>query len=398
MTQPVSEQHEPGSTGHEHTVPGESASRHPALTPSLKFWMKLAGWLAVLGGLIYVVLIPVVAEFVLSLQGGGADPSERLSVSSAILLRLMELIMSSWFFVLGAAIGSFLNVVVYRTPRGISLTHERSRCPDCLTPIRSSDNIPVVGWLRLGGLCRSCHAPVSARYPLVEMLVGLIFLLLYFSELISGGANLPFRPVNAYRGIVWVIFYTKWDLVMFYAFHCCTISCLLTWGLIAFDKQTLPWRAFLICVAIAMIASFDQFWLLPVPVSVPFAMPAEFPTQYSGITSSLVGLIVGGCTGILVNRVVQVQQTSGHESDEGAGLRIPSLVGSFILCGTVFGWQFVLVCALLTIAVYWCMDLSGRIERTLRSRLTSLTFACVVTIHLVCWRLILWPLHSGQGF
>lgn len=69
---------------------------------------------------------------------------------------------------MGAIIGSFLNVVAYRLPRGESLSHPRSRCPACETPIRPYDNVPVFSWLLLRGRCRSCREPISARYPIVE--------------------------------------------------------------------------------------------------------------------------------------------------------------------------------------------------------------------------------------
>jgi leader peptidase (prepilin peptidase)/N-methyltransferase len=69
---------------------------------------------------------------------------------------------------LGAIIGSFLNVVVYRLPRGESLSVPASHCPSCETPIKPYDNVPVLAWLWLRGRCRSCGEPISARYPLVE--------------------------------------------------------------------------------------------------------------------------------------------------------------------------------------------------------------------------------------
>lgn len=72
--------------------------------------------------------------------------------------------------VLGLAIGSFLNVVIWRLPRGESLSKPRSRCPGCERQIRARDNIPVLSWLLLRGRCRDCGAPISARYPLVEAL------------------------------------------------------------------------------------------------------------------------------------------------------------------------------------------------------------------------------------
>jgi len=68
----------------------------------------------------------------------------------------------------GLIVGSFLNVVAFRLPRGESLVVPGSHCPSCDTPIKPYDNVPVLGWLLLRGRCRSCHAHISARYPLVE--------------------------------------------------------------------------------------------------------------------------------------------------------------------------------------------------------------------------------------
>jgi prepilin signal peptidase PulO-like enzyme (type II secretory pathway) len=81
-------------------------------------------------------------------------------------------------FVLGGVLGSFINVVAYRVPRGISLVHPGSCCPACGHPIRWYDNVPMVGWLLLGGRCRDCHARISARYPLVEAAVAMASMLL----------------------------------------------------------------------------------------------------------------------------------------------------------------------------------------------------------------------------
>ena len=75
----------------------------------------------------------------------------------------------------GLIVGSFLNVVAYRLPRGESLVHPRSRCPSCGTQLRALDNIPVVSWLALRGRCHHCGAPVSARYPLVELATGALY-------------------------------------------------------------------------------------------------------------------------------------------------------------------------------------------------------------------------------
>jgi leader peptidase (prepilin peptidase)/N-methyltransferase len=70
--------------------------------------------------------------------------------------------------VLGATIGSFLNVVAYRLPRNESLVRPGSRCPGCDTAIKTHDNVPIFGWLLLRGRCRSCRTSISPRYPIVE--------------------------------------------------------------------------------------------------------------------------------------------------------------------------------------------------------------------------------------
>lgn len=79
--------------------------------------------------------------------------------------------------VLGLAVGSFLNVVVWRVPRDESVVRPPSACPACGHPIRPRDNVPVVSWLLLRGRCRDCDAPISVRYPLVEATTSVLFAL-----------------------------------------------------------------------------------------------------------------------------------------------------------------------------------------------------------------------------
>lgn len=81
---------------------------------------------------------------------------------------------SAFLFAVGAAVGSFVNVLVFRLPRGLSLLRPGSRCPRCLASIAPRDNLPVLGWLVLAGRCRSCQAPIPARYPLVEAAGGVL--------------------------------------------------------------------------------------------------------------------------------------------------------------------------------------------------------------------------------
>ena len=90
---------------------------------------------------------------------------------------------------LGLVIGSFLNVVIWRVPRGESVVSPPSHCPGCDQPVRPKDNIPVVSWLLLRGRCRDCGEPISARYPLVEAGTAVVFVALALR--IGPHADLP---------------------------------------------------------------------------------------------------------------------------------------------------------------------------------------------------------------
>jgi leader peptidase (prepilin peptidase) / N-methyltransferase len=100
--------------------------------------------------------------------------------------------------VLGLMIGSFLNVVVHRVPRGESVVSPPSACPRCNNPIRARHNVPVLGWLVLRGRCYDCGSPISARYPLVEAGTGVLFALAgwrFADDLVALSAYLVFAAV-----------------------------------------------------------------------------------------------------------------------------------------------------------------------------------------------------------
>jgi len=92
---------------------------------------------------------------------------------------IVDPILASAIFVFGLTFGSFLNVCIYRIPRGLSVTKPRSHCPNCDNPIKFYDNIPVLSWLILRGRCRHCAARISARYMVVELLTGFLLVLCY---------------------------------------------------------------------------------------------------------------------------------------------------------------------------------------------------------------------------
>jgi leader peptidase (prepilin peptidase)/N-methyltransferase len=90
-------------------------------------------------------------------------------------INLESLVLQVFAILLGASVGSFLNVVIYRLPAGLSLVFPPSRCPKCHKQLSPRDNIPIVGWLLIKGKCRYCRASVSWRYPLIEFITAILF-------------------------------------------------------------------------------------------------------------------------------------------------------------------------------------------------------------------------------
>ena len=106
----------------------------------------------------------------------------------------LSCILSFFSFALGACIASFLNVVIWRVPRGESIVSPPSHCPKCNAPIKWYQNIPILSWLALRGKCANCKAPISPRYILIETLGGVLFLAAFWKygmcgDLVAAGLN-----------------------------------------------------------------------------------------------------------------------------------------------------------------------------------------------------------------
>ncbi len=114
-----------------------------------------------------------------------------LAASFESLTGVPEIVAYIFVFIFGAVVGSFLNVVIHRVPNEESIVFPNSACPNCKTPIKAYDNIPILGWLMLGAKCRSCKAPISARYPAVEFLTACLYLLVYWQVGLT-----PMLPVD----------------------------------------------------------------------------------------------------------------------------------------------------------------------------------------------------------
>jgi prepilin signal peptidase PulO-like enzyme (type II secretory pathway) len=300
---------------------------------------------------------------------------------------LSSLILSLWLFAVGAAIGSFLNVVVYRLPRGISLVKPGSHCPACKKPIRWYDNVPIFGWFLLRGRCRDCRARISFRYPLVEAIAAVMFLAVGMAEGFPGGADLPQRTITV-DGTVFPVPPAGGPAILV-AYHLVLLSTLLAAGLIEYDGYPFPWRLMLPALMVGAVAPL--VW----PPLRPLGLCSHWSERIIALLDGGTGFAVGALLGLAMVRQSQRVETRGF-SAQALG---PACVGLFVGCG----WAAIL--GLLTLLLFGLATLAGQ-ELSSRSKwqarvsalrdrffpdlfLTAATFAWILALsHLV--RLSVW--------
>lgn len=230
-------------------------------------------------------------------------------------------------FAWGAMLGSFLNVVAHRLPRGESLVHDRSRCPRCGAAIRATDNVPVFGWLRLRGRCRDCGDPIAARYPLVEAGCGVLVMVLAWAELVGGGRWLP-RSAAAFPAGIDRLLRGDWQLLVTCCLHAAAVLTVVTWSLLDLDgsRTARPPAALSIVVVLACIAAVPEGGpggVLPDGAEWPPAWP-----RGQAVAASLAGAVVGWALG---------------RGRAAAGIR-----WGLPLVGSLLGWQLVTIVAVAT--------------------------------------------------
>ena len=336
-------------------------------------------------GLVWPIL-----TFSLQSAAPGGDRFEG-TLHELIRLRSLQALAVVWIFFFGACIGSFLNVVIYRVPRGRTLLGS-SYCPYCGHAIRIQHNIPVIGWLLLRGRCRDCRLPISPRYPLVETLVGSVFLVLALVELFSGGRNLPIRPANFYAGVEWIVFAPQWDLIRIYGFHSGLLAVLLSWALVWHDRQNVPAGYGLLALAAAFLLPLASRDLLIVPWNA--WQQSRWPmSQWNALASGIFGAAGGG--------FVAIVSWWTHRIHHGARLK-HGLRGalSHSLIGAVVGWQALLSIALLVPLLRGAGHL---LFRRITSDVTaswSLALLAATWLQICIWKQLAsaggWPTHDTK--
>jgi len=194
-------------------------------------------------------------------------------------------------FAFGAVVGSFLNVCIWRVPIGKSIVYPGSHCPRCGNPVRARDNIPILGYLLLRGRCRDCGAAIGIRYPIVEILTGVLVALLLYR------------------------FGLSWE----FAVNAVFVAALITISGIDLDHQIIP----------------DVISLPGIVVGLLVSLAGVGPS----ILDSAIGVLLGG--GLLYGVAVGYQALTGREGMGGGDIKLLAMIGAFL------GWRGVLVTLIL---------------------------------------------------
>ncbi len=232
------------------------------------------------------------------------------------MLVIESLLIQALAIAIGACIGSFLNVVIYRVPAGLSILYPPSRCPHCLRPLAPRDNIPVIGWFLIRGKCRYCHTPVSWRYPAIEAFTAFLF-----------------WCVAAYFG-------TSQPIIIL-SFYAAFLSWLLALAMIDIDTQTLP-------------NSLTQSGLvlgLIYQGSLAFTNTGD----RTNLAGHLINGILGAVLGIWLLDVIRIIWRVFFQK-EGMGGGDPKLLA---MIGVWLGWKHIFLVTMLSSGIGTCIGLLG---------------------------------------
>jgi leader peptidase (prepilin peptidase)/N-methyltransferase len=216
----------------------------------------------------------------------------------------LEFIFEIAIFVLGLCFGSFLNVCIYRLPRGLSVVAPRSACPGCGDPIPLYHNIPVLSWLLLRGKCRSCKQPISPRYLVVELLTGTAFLICY----LHFGLTLAFLK--------------------------CAVLSFLLLGLIFTDAETkllpdaLTLPGFALGVIFSLLVPVNDLASRIIPFVSSYAARTQISWRMLSLADSLLGAAVGAS--FLYGAAAIYLRARGVEGMGFGDVKLMAMIGAFV--------------------------------------------------------------------
>jgi len=261
----------------------------------------------------------------------------------------------AFFFIFGTVIGSFLNVCISRIPEGVSIVAPGSRCPRCEAPIKTYDNVPLLGWLWLRGKCRSCGFPISPMYPLVELLTGMLFVACY----------LDFGVTQAT---------VKWLM-----FSCLIVVLTITDLRVRMLPDLVNWPGFVAGLFLSVVVPPEDGTALFLSANLFHRVP---PVRLLGFLDALVGAAFGSL--LLWGTAALYKVVRGREGMGLGDVKMMAMVGAFlglrgtfltILLGTLLGS---VVGGAIILGLYvsgWQLVLAERASRRRLGTVTGLRWA-----------------------
>jgi leader peptidase (prepilin peptidase)/N-methyltransferase len=370
---------------------------HSVLSPLSRFFSYRRNRLVA----IWAALGLLVIAYVVIRAAWQASGDRVMHFSDLILPRIADVVMASWLFFVGSSIGSFLNVVAWRMPRGESV-NGRSHCPRCDAALSWKDNWPVFGWLALGGRCSTCRLPISPRYPIVESAVGLCMLWVGWRELYGGGMTLPFHPERYGRaGALWTPYITNEHLVTM-AYHLVAIGVAWSLALVRYDGHRLPRDLVLVAFGLVIVPMLA----IPGVAVVPWQVTMEPGWQSDGkYLDALMRIVTGLAAAVVIARSLAryLSPTADPKLDPlGRGTaRLMDMVAILSVPAVVVGWQAVLAVTVLAIVIAFTLSKLFANQRDSLA-LLGIGVAFAMTIQLALWRTLhgfqYWPSVNTSPF
>ncbi len=309
------------------------------------------------------------------------------SVNDFLLCRTFEWMLGIWSFAMGASIASFLNVVAYRVPAGLPLTGG-SFCPYCRVPIAKQDNVPVLGWIFLAGRCRSCHLPISSRYPIFEAIGGFIALSVYMSTVLSHGGNLPWahgRSTMPYGMPVNLRFF---DQSIFYvaSMHAIVLLLFFAAALTRWSHGVLPIKTWFTAACLIFVAylAFPAICIEPIPNLETTSAGSFEPLvpRANVVLAASLGGFVGYLVALLTSNLLYPASSDQEEyKDQWRWI--------WLVLGTVMLWKATLIVFAIQQIVYPIakrLFSYSRFKNAFHDPVTTIWFSMM--LFLPCWNLL----------
>ena len=362
-----------------------------------RFWMvKYFVWLFALLVLLLFFVLPLLTNVALRYDYFSESVLRWLGVIQWLQTFVMHAFVYLWITFLGSCFASFLNVVAWRVPRGRSILGS-SHCPNCDSKLSMIENVPVFGWLNNDGQCRSCGNRIAVRYLIVEVLLGLTFLLLFLVEVVWGGVNLPVRPEIRQFGIEFLLFTPNWFLILTFAYHATLMCGLFTFAVIASEHKRVPVIVTFFAAVILMAIASTWPHVIQIPWTAGVAEVKNWPHEQFSKTS-LYTIAIGLCAGVAAGLIAWGLDAMGaanfpqrdenqNEQPQLAQIKRSSMVASMGLVGLALGWQSAVL-----VLVLWfgCRPILRLLAPTRLLPLVSngsavMMFATI--LHIIFWRL-----------